>query len=135
MWHSEILDDARLGFYNNYDACIILTTICMYVYHFHDVFCALLHSLRITTVSFPSVFIPNYFRKLPTCLHNLMKTSINLVYGQKLKTSCSQNFCSSYCFDFDSCENARKRSRVYIDLGTDYMGLIIQVVPKNPKNY
>ena len=52
------------------------------------------------------------FKKLPTCLYNLTKSNINPVYGQKLKTSCDQNFYSSYRFHFDCCENARKRPGV-----------------------
>ena len=38
-------------------------------------------------MSFPSVFIVNYFEKLPACRHIWKKTSMNLVSGPKLKTS------------------------------------------------
>ena len=45
-----------------------------------------------TRCRFRAVFIPNYFKKLPAYCQNLMKRSMNLVFGQKLNTSCDEKF-------------------------------------------
>ena len=68
--------------------------------------------MPIAMVSFPSVSIPNYFIKLPTCIHNLIKTSI--IHKPRLKakgkkTSFNQKFYSLYRFHFDCSKNGRKR--------------------------
>ena len=56
-----------------------------------------------------------FHSELFICSHNLMKTGMNFVKGQKLKTLRDlQNFYRSYRFHFECCENARKRARVHI---------------------